>query len=244
MRYLEEQNIGFPVGVGVVPIVPAAIIFDLDLGKPALRPDAAMGYAACQAASSAPVTEGCVGAGAGAQVGRLMGPALACKSGLGCALIELDGGLQVAALMVVNALGDVVDEDGTILAGVRQPPEGKSFAGSLNVLRSLAAQQPPFGPSTGNTVVGVVATNARLTKEETNKVAQMAHDGLSRAVRPAHTMADGDTIFALATGALSGANVTVVGAFAAEATAQAVRRAAQTATSLAGLPTGASVAES
>jgi L-aminopeptidase/D-esterase-like protein len=235
MRYLEEQGIGFPVGVGVVPIVPAAIIFDLDFGSPTLRPDAAMGYAACQAASADPVAEGCVGAGAGARVGSMFGPAFACKSGIGSTLIELDGGIKVAALIVVNALGDVLDEQGGILAGVRQPPEGDRFVGALTLLRGMV-QMPPGRPS--NTVIGVVATNARLTKEETNKVAAMAHDGLARAVRPAHTLMDGDTLFALASGSAGPANVSVIGAFAAEATELAIRRAVRTATPLGGMPTG------
>jgi len=241
MRWLEEQGIGFDAGVAVVPIVPAAIIFDLDLGDPAIRPDAAMGYAACQAATVDPVAEGCVGAGAGAQVGRLMGPALACKSGLGSAAIDLGDGLRVAALFVVNALGDIVDADGAILAGTRQPPDGQAFAGAMNVL-PMMARMTPGGAS--NTVIGVVATNAELTKEEANKVAQMAQDGLAHAVRPAHTMLDGDTVFALATGTAGRANVSVIGAFAAEAAAQAIRRAVQTATPLAGLPAGTSIAAS
>lgn len=240
MRYLEESGVGFPVGVGVVPIVPAAIIFDLDLGDPRIRPDAAMGYAACRAASAEAVAEGCVGAGAGARVGMALGPAFACKSGLGTALMDLGDGLKVAALMVVNALGDVIAEDGTILAGVRTPPEGNAFMDCRNVMRLMATQVSPTG---GNTVVGVVATNARLTKEETNKVAQMAQDGLARAIRPAHTMLDGDTLFALATGSVGRANVSVIGAFAAEATTEAIRRAVQAATPLAGLPTGASATQ-
>jgi len=236
MRYLEEQGIGFPVGVGVVPIVPAAIIFDLDFGSPILRPDAAMGYAACQAATANPIEEGCVGAGAGARVGGIFGPAFACKSGVGSALIELDGGIKVAALIVVNALGDVLDEQGGILAGVRQPPAGDHFVGALNLLRDMV-QIPPGRPGS-NTVIGVVATNARLTKEETNKVAAMAHDGLARAVRPAHTLMDGDTLFALASGSAGPANASVIGAFAAEATEAAIRRAVRTATPLGGMPTG------
>ncbi|MGQ9849073.1 MAG: P1 family peptidase [Aggregatilineaceae bacterium] len=238
MRWLEEQGVGFNVGVGIVPIVPAAILFDLDLGNPAARPDAAMGYAACQRASAEPVAEGCVGAGTGAQVGRLLGPAFACKSGLGTAALEIGDGLRVGALFAVNALGDVVDEDGTILAGTRQPPDGVQFAGALTVLPALARMN--MG-SASNTVIGVVATNAALSKEEASKVAQMAHDGLARAIRPAHTMLDGDTIFALATGSAGRANVSVIGAFAAEVVAQAVRRAARMATPLGGLPNGASV---
>lgn len=239
MRYLEEHGIGFDVRVGVVPIVPAAIIFDLDVGNPAIRPDASMGYAACTHATPDSVAEGCVGAGTGARVGGMYGIEFACKSGIGTAAIELDNGIRVAALMVVNAVGDVVDEKGQILAGVRQPPDGKSFAGSLNALRTLAN----LTPST-NTIVGVVATNAQLTKEETNKVAQMAQDGVARAVRPAHTLMDGDTTIALATGSAGPANVSLIGAYAAEITAQAIRRAVQIATPLAGLPIGADFQQS
>jgi L-aminopeptidase/D-esterase-like protein len=238
MRYLEEQGIGFPVGVGIVPIVPAAIIFDLDVGDPHIRPDAAMGYAACQAATSQPVAEGCVGAGAGAKVGMLAGREFACKGGIGSAMIDLGDGLLVGALFVVNALGDVIGADGQILAGTRQPPEGDRFADSMRILPMLA-RLSTGGP--GHTVIGVVATNAQLTKEEINKIAQMAQDGLARAVRPAHTMMDGDTIFALATGTAGRANVSVIGAFAAEMSAQAIRRAVQAATSLAGLPAGDSL---
>ncbi len=238
MRFLEEHGIGHDVGIGVVPIVPAAILFDLDLGDPAIRPDSAMGYAACTSASANPVVEGCVGAGAGAQVGRLMGPDFACKSGIGSAVIDLGDGLLVGALIAVNAIGDVIDERGVILAGTRQPPDGDSFAGALHILPALARVDIPHR---NNTVIGVVATNAQLTKEEANKVAQMAQDGLAHAVRPAHTMLDGDTIFALATGTAGRANVSVVGAFAAEVTAQAIRRAVQQATPLAGLPTGDSM---
>lgn len=236
MHYLEEHKIGFQVGPVVVPIVPAAIIFDLDVGDPAIRPDAAMGYAACEAASSDPVAEGSVGAGAGARVGMILGSPFACKSGLGSAVIDLGSGLLVGALMVVNAVGDVIDEQGAILAGVRQPPDGTQFAGALNFFRAMADQ--PF-PTASNTVIGVVVTNAQLTKEEVNKVAQMAQDGLARAVRPTHTMLDGDTIFALATGTAGRANASAIGAFAAEVTTQAIHRAVQMATPLAGLPNGA-----
>lgn len=237
MRYLEEKGIGVDVGVGVVPIVPAAIIFDLDLGDPAVRPDASMGYAACQAASNAPVDEGSVGAGAGAQVGRLMGPQFTCKGGIGTAAVEIADGLIVGALLVVNALGDVIDAEDRILAGTRQPPEGNTFANAMTLLPALARQSM----GGGHTVIGVVATNAMLTKEETNKVAQMAQDGIARAIRPAHMMFDGDTMFALATGSAGRANVSVIGAFAAEVTAQAIRRAVQAAQPLAGCPAGSSI---
>ena len=237
MHYLEEQGIGFDVGVGIVPVVPAAIIFDLDLGDPTIRPDANMGYAACQNASDAPVDEGTRGAGAGAQVGRLMGPDFTCKSGIGSAAVEIGDGLRIGALFVVNALGDVVDENGQILAGTRLPPEGNTFANAMTILPAMARHQM----GSNNTVIGVVATNAALTKEETNKVAQMAQDGLARAIRPAHTMMDGDTIFALATGTAGRANVSVIGAFAAEVAALAIRRAVQAAQPLANRPTGETI---
>lgn len=233
MRYLEERALGQPTPAGVVPIVPAAILYDLDLGDARLRPDAEMGYAACTTASADPVAEGCVGAGAGARVGTMLGLAYACKSGIGSALIDAGEGIQVGALVAVNAVGDVLDERGAILAGARLPPEGMAFADSLALLRAAITMNPAGG---GNTVIGVVATNALLTKEETNKVAQMAHDGLARAVRPAHTLFDGDTLFGLATGTGGWANASAVGALAAEATAAAIRRAVRAATSLAGLP--------
>lgn len=239
MRYLEERGTGFDVGVGVVPIVPAAVIFDLDVGDPQIRPDAALGYAACESASAAPVMDGCVGAGAGARVGRLLGPDFACKSGVGSALITLDGGILVAALMVVNASGDIVDPAGHILAGTRQPPDGQTFAGTLDRMQSMAAYSPT--EPTSNTIIGVVATNAQLTKAEACKMASMAQNGLAQALRPAHTMVDGDTIFALASGTHGPANVSVIGAFAAEATALAIRRAVKAATPLAGLPIGAAI---
>lgn len=233
MRLLEEQGIGYDTRIAKVPIVPAAIIYDLDVGSPAIRPDAEMGYRAAQAASADPVAEGSVGAGAGARVGMVMGPELAVKSGLGSVVIDLGEGVLVGALMVVNAAGDVVDEDGSILAGLRQTPEGDSFHGTLNLLR--AAVKLTLPGVTSNTIIGAVATNAQLTKEEANKVAQMAHDGLARAVRPSHTLQDGDTIFALATGTAGRANPTTIGAFAAEATTEAIRRAVRMATPLAGL---------
>lgn len=240
MRYLEEQGVGYPVGVGVVPIVAGAIIFDLDVGDPAIRPDAAMGYTACTEANDNPAAEGCVGAGAGARVGGLMGPQFATKSGIGSALIDVGDGLKVGALIVVNAAGDVVDAGGTILAGTRQPPDGDRFAGLMTLLPTMARMLPGAADTTAsNTVIGVVATNARLDKEETNKLAQMAQDGLARAVHPAHTMMDGDTLFALATGSAGPANVSVLGAFAAEATSQAIRRAVRAASPLGGLRTGA-----
>jgi L-aminopeptidase/D-esterase-like protein len=233
MRYLEEKGIGYDSRAGFrVPIVPAAIVFDLALGEPGIRPDAAMGYAACTVASADPVSQGTVGAGTGCRIGSMMGNDFATKGGLGSASIDLGDGLIVAALMVVNAVGDILDEEGRIIAGLRQPPDGSSFMGMLNVFKNMA-RMVDTSPSE-NTVIGVVATNARLTKEETNKVAQMAHDGLARAIRPAHTMFDGDTIFALSTGQIP-ANVNAIGAYAAEAVAQAIWNAVRAATSLGGV---------
>ncbi|MCB9435613.1 MAG: P1 family peptidase [Anaerolineales bacterium] len=232
MQYLEEQQVGFDVRVGVVPIVPAAVIFDLDVGRSNIRPNSAMGYAACEAATTASVTEGCVGAGAGARVGALAGIQNACKSGIGTAAVELGGGVTVAALMVVNAAGDVVDGKGRIIAGAR------SETGYINMMEYLKANPVLSPPPISNTVIGVVVTNALLTKEQANKVAQMAHNGMAQAVRPAHTLYDGDTIFALATGKVTNVNVSAIGAWAAEMTALAIRRAIYQATSLGGLPTG------
>jgi L-aminopeptidase/D-esterase-like protein len=237
MRYLAERKTGVRFGGAVVPVVPAAILFDLGLGRADAYPDANMGHAACQAAGTGRLAEGNVGAGTGCSVGRLLGAGHATKTGIGGASIDLGGGLVVGAVIAVNALGDVVDEQGQILAGVRKL-RGAGFAGSLSVLRSrigkLAMQVG------GATVIGVVATTALLNKEQANKGAQMAHDGLARSVRPAHTMYDGDTLFCLATGRVR-ASVTVVGAYAAELVAQAIVRAATTATGAGGLPAGAEV---
>ncbi len=229
MRFCEENRLGFPVAENlVVPIVPAAILMDLLIGRSDIRPDAAMGYAAAQAASSAPVIEGSVGAGTGCRVGSMMGNALATKGGIGSASVDLGDGLIVAALIAVNAVGDVLDEQGQILAGLRHPENPQEFMPTLQAMKAMAHM--PFG----NTVIGVVATNAKLSKEHINKVAQMAQDGLAQAIRPAHTLYDGDTIFALATGEID-ANVNVIGAYAAETVAQAIRRGVRAAKSLGGV---------
>jgi L-aminopeptidase/D-esterase-like protein len=234
-RWLEERGHGFDAGVARVPIVPAAVLFDLDLGRADVRPTPDMGYAACQAAGSGPVAEGCVGAGTGARVGMVNGVGRATKGGLGTASADLGGGLVVGALFAVNCFGDVVDPTtGDVVAGARQVG-GAGWADTLQVLKERAGQaiQRFAGPS--NTIIGVVATNAALSKEEANKVAQMAQDGLARAVRPAHTMFDGDTIFSLSAGDRK-ADVTLVGAYAAEVTAQAILRAVLLATPAGGLP--------
>jgi L-aminopeptidase/D-esterase-like protein len=237
MRYLAERGEGYKTATGfLVPIVPAAILFDLAFGTPGVYPDAAMGYAAAAAANPEPVTQGTVGAGTGAVCGAILGKEFATKGGIGSASIEILPGLVVAALVAVNAVGDVLDENGKIIAGVRQPPEGNSFMGMLNAMRQFFASPPaPSAPDVReNTVIGVVATNAKLSKAHVNRVAQMAHDGIARAVNPSHTMYDGDTIFSLATGQVE-ADTTLVGAFAAEAMAQAIRNAIRSATTLHGI---------
>jgi len=235
MRYLDEKNIGFKVGTINVPIVPAAILIDLGVGgNPRIRPTADCGYRAAQAANDAPVPEGNVGAGAGATVGKTGGAGRAMKGGLGSSVIRTPDGLIVSALVAVNALGDVIEPStGRVVAGVRTA-DGKSLADARTLLRSGALARPAIG---GNTTLGVVATNATLTKTQATKVAQMAQDGFARSIAPAHTPADGDTIFAVATGAKSGEpNITVIGALAAEVIADAIVRAVQQATGIPGYP--------
>jgi L-aminopeptidase/D-esterase-like protein len=243
MRYLAEKNVGFDTGVARVPIVPAAVIFDLSIGRADIRPDAEMGYQACLHATSAQHTVGGVGAGCGATVGKVLGMTQAMKSGIGSASLEIGGGVRVAALIAVNAFGDVVDpESHAILAGARsfergpvRIGSGPYFADTLAVMQTLVGRVSLNFATHSNTVVGVVATNAKLNKEEANKVAQMAQDGLARTVRPAHTMLDGDTLFALATGPRR-ADVNIIGAFAAEAVAKAILCAVRTAEPAGGLP--------
>lgn len=232
MRYLEEQGIGYETGAARVPIVPAAVLYDLAIGDPKARPDAAMGYAAAQAASPDETCEGNVGAGIGATVGKLFGMGRAMKGGLGLGLARA-GGVLVGAIVAVNPLGDVVDPDtGEIIAGLRSLA-GEELADSMEVMKGLTGRVA-MGFA-GNTVIGVVATNAALSKAQANKVAQMAQDGIARAVRPAHTMFDGDTIFTLSAGRKK-APVTLVGALAAEAVAQAIVRGVLAAEGLGGLP--------
>ncbi|MEP7380981.1 MAG: P1 family peptidase [Gemmatimonadota bacterium] len=235
MRYLEEQNIGFDMRVVRVPIVPAAVIYDLGIGDPKVRPDAECGYRAAKSASPGPIAEGSVGAGAGATVGKLFGAARAMKGGVGTAAITLPDGLTVSAIVVVNAVGDVIDPStGAVVAGVRGT-DGYTLSDARRLIRAGATR--PSARTGENTTIGVVATNATLTKAQATKVAQMAHDGMARAISPAHTMGDGDTIFSLATGERAeAADVTTIGALAADVLAQAILRAVRSATSLAGYP--------
>lgn len=242
VRYLEERRIGFNTRVVRVPIVPAAILFDLGIGRKDVRPDAAMGYEACRRASTERPAEGNAGAGMGATVGKIFGMAGAMKSGIGTASTDLGGGAIVGALVAVNSLGDVVDSGGRILAGARPVRLGPfrlggrgAFADTMKVLRAAPGRTILRLASRANTVLGVVATNVRLSKEQANLVAQMAHDGVARAIRPAHTLLDGDTVFCLSTGRRR-ADVNLVGAFAAEVVARAIERAVAAAHGAGGLP--------
>jgi L-aminopeptidase/D-esterase-like protein len=251
VRYLEQKGVGLAVGRVRVPIVPAAILFDLGIGDPAIRPDAESGYQACRAArgldarpgaATSPrgrdLEQGNVGAGAGATVGKLLGMERAMKGGTGTASIRLPDGLVVGALVAVNALGDVVDPaTGRLLAGARSA-DGKSLADAMELLRQGKLPGPGEGQRLRNTTIGVVATNAALTKSEAGKVAQMAHDGLARSIRPCHMPFDGDTLFALSTGKrpyVPGSHG-MVGALAADAVAAAVVSAVMHARGIPGFP--------
>jgi L-aminopeptidase/D-esterase-like protein len=232
MRWLEERGIGVQVGPARVPIVPAAILFDLWVGDARIRPDAAAGHAACDAASRDTPAQGNVGAGAGASVGKLFGIERAMKGGIGSASVTV-GGVTVGAIVAVNALGDVIDPaSGQPIAGARTA-DGRALQGTMASL--LRGELPaPFQPGSATTI-GVIATDAALTKAQANKIAQMAHDGLARSINPVHTMGDGDALFALGTGAAGRtASITLLGALAAEVTARAVVKAVSAARGLAG----------
>jgi L-aminopeptidase/D-esterase-like protein len=225
MRFLEEHGVGFKVGNQIVPIVPTAILFDLELGDGHIRPDAAAGYAACKIASSAKVEEGSVGAGAGATIGKLFGPRSMMKSGLGTACHMIgSSGIMVGAIVAVNAVGDVIDPStGHIVAGARKP-DGSGFIDTMTRLRDgyVRGEQEPGR----NTTIGVVATNAIFDKAQMTKIAQMAQDGLARAINPVHTTRDGDTVFAATTGTVKAPmDHGVIGAIAAEVMTAAILRA-------------------
>jgi len=234
MKWLDERRINHAAGdAGVVPVVPSAVLIDLWFGgSPRVRPDADCGYRAAQNASGAPVEEGNVGAGAGATIGKFLGRSGAMKAGIGSSAIELQNGLVVAAMVAVNAMGDIVDpQTGHVIAGAR------SAAGGLADVRKLLRSGQPSPGGGGNTTIGVVATNARLSSVQAKQVAQMAHDGYARAISPVHTLVDGDTIFSLATGTWDGdADAGRIGALAAEAMAEAIVRAAVQARPSHGLP--------
>jgi L-aminopeptidase/D-esterase-like protein len=248
VRYLEEQGVGFNAGVARVPIVPAAILFDLAIGKADIRPDAEMGYKACLLASSAPPQQGNFGAGCGATVGKIFGMGQAMKSGIGSASIDIGGGVIIGAIFAVNAFGDVINpHNGQIIAGARPLHQGPlniggtgKFANTLEIMKSFVGKTILGFAQGSNTVIGVVATNAKLDKEQANKVAQMAQDGLARTIRPAHTMLDGDTIFTIATGQKK-ADVSIVGAFAAEVVARSIINAITYAAPSANLPAACNI---
>ncbi len=234
MRWLEERGAGFRLGNATIPVVPAAILFDLAVAEPGKRPGPREGYQACKNAASGPVEQGSVGAGTGATVAKALGMARAVKGGLGTASVDLGDGLVVAALVAVNAYGDICDpDDGTRLAGPL------SDVGSLYSTTALLrhGNVPVTASNPTNTTIGVVATNARLSKEQANRLAEQAQDGLALAIRPSHTLRDGDTLFALATGAYEHpADQTRLGAAAVEAVARAVVGAVLLATGLKGIP--------
>ena len=231
VRWLEEHNLGYKIGKGVVPIVPAAILMDLGVGDFKIRPADEDGYKACVAATTGPVAEGNVGAGAGATIGKMFGSGFAMKSGLGTASVKIaDTGIVVGALVAVNAVGDVVDpHTGKIVAGARTE-DGKGYR---NTMDSIMKGYRVIAENAANTTLGIIATNASFTKTQMTKIAQMAHDGYARAINPIHTMADGDTIFALSTGTTKvQADASAIGAIAATVMARAIVRAAMQATSL------------
>jgi L-aminopeptidase/D-esterase-like protein len=231
-RYLEKRGAGVVTPAGRVPVVPAAIIYDLGLGKSHVRPDLAMGEAAAMAATSGPVAEGCVGAGTGATVGKALGMAQAMKSGLGSYTVKLPGDVLVSGLVVVNAFGDVRDPStGKILAGARRAAGSRDFANTEEVIKL----RPPAPLVHANTTLAVVATNARLDKVEATKLAQFASLGLARAIYPVNTMLDGDTAFALSVGDRR-ADINTLGIAAAEAVVESILRAVRLAKSLGGLP--------
>ena len=230
VRWLDERGVGLDVAVGRLPIVPAAVLFDLLVGDMRIRPDAAAGYAACAAASGADPTEGNVGAGAGAVVGKVFGIQHAMKGGVGTASVTVDG-VTVGALIACNALGDVIDPDtAQVMAGARTD-DGRALR---DTRRALLCGQPPQPLLAGtNTTIGVVATDAILTKVQAHRLAIAAHDGLARSINPVHTMSDGDTLFSLGTGrAGKSLGMMVLATMAAEATARATARAVQAARSV------------
>lgn len=240
VRWLREQNIGFDyMGLARIPIVPAAVIFDLNVGSHDRFPDPDMGYAAAAAASPS-CEEGCVGAGMGAAVGKILGMGAAMKGGVGSWSETLPDGTRVGALAIVNAYGDIWEEHGGIIAGARDRVRGV-FLNAQGLLRTpevlaMLDGRRPGSDSGRNTTIAIVATDAALTKSEANKLAQMAHDGLARTIRPVHTPFDGDTVFALSTGHRHGPHLTALGSIAADVLARAIERGVLAAVGMGGLP--------
>jgi len=232
VRFLEENGRGFDVGIAKVPIVPAAILFDLSVGDPKIRPDAEAGYQACRNSTAGELEEGSVGAGSGATVGKISGSDRAMKGGIGTCSLQVDD-LIVGAIAAVNAIGDVVDPfSGQIIAGTRTE-KGDEFEDSTTLLKKRRIRVNSREGE--NTTIGIVATNAPLTKSQLTKIAQMSHDGLARAIRPSHLPYDGDTIFAISTGTASRADLGQVGTLAAEAFSMAIVNAVISAKSVKGI---------
>jgi len=241
MQFLEEKGIGFKAGPTVVPIVPSAILFDLAVGDFTVRPDKPMGYDACINASSAPPIQGNHGAGTGATVGKILGYKQSMKSGIGTASMQIANGVIIGALVVVNAFGDVV-KDNKIIAGVRTVKKGpikigkeSFFADTLDIMQSLTGRKILSFAAKQNTIIGVIATNAALSKEEVNYFADMASNGIALSVQPAFTMFDGDTIFGLATGQVK-SDINILSAFAPKVFSSAIINAVMAADPIDGLP--------
>lgn len=230
-NFLESKKIGFAAGRFVVPIVPAAILFDLPVGDASVRPTREMGEAAAAAATDGPVEEGCVGAGTGATIGKMFGMDRAMKSGVGTFTMQA-GGALVSAMVAVNALGDVLDpHTGKIVAGARKAKDSHEFADSTAAMMSGMGA----GFTRSNTTLAVVATNAKLSKTGATKFAQLASLGMVRAISPVNTMSDGDLVFGVSIGEVN-ANIDTLGTVAAEALAQAILRAVRSARTLGGVP--------
>ena len=235
-RYLKDRHAGFNTGHGVVPIVAGAIIFDLGVNRTGVYPGAELALKACLDSSPGPVEEGSRGAGAGATVGKLFGFERCMKGGVGSSLIHGAAGLKVGALLVVNSFGEIFDPDtGLKVAGARKSPESNDLVDTVPELMKMTGFMGSF-QAAGNTVVGAIATNALLNKVQLTKIAQMAHDGLARAIYPVHTQYDGDAVFALSCGTLDGVEVSLIGALAVLAAQQAILRAVRKARSLEGIP--------
>jgi L-aminopeptidase/D-esterase-like protein len=239
MQFLEERGIGHPTTAGPVPIVPAAVLYDLSIGDPKARPDATSGYSACVAAGKQPAIEGSFGAGAGATVGKINGIGQATKGGIGIASLQILDGITVMAVVAVNCFGDVVDPDnGTIIAGVRQVG-ARSNLGTESILRAVRGKN--VVSDTTNTTIGVVATNARLSKAQARWLADIAHDGIARTTRPSHSIYDGDTLFAVSmpsadSPVIDTGQLAAVGSAATEVVATAIIRAVRLSTGMGGVP--------
>lgn len=230
-QYLEEQNVGFDAGPCKVPIVVGAVLFDLGVGHYKIRPDKKMGYEACLNASETTLKQGNYGAGCGATVGKIRGPEFLTKSGIGSYSIKLDNGIVVAALVAVNALGDVY-EDGKVIAGALDDSKTK-FLNSYNLMKQGVTKG---GFSIDNTTIGIIATNAKLDKAQCKKISQMAHDGYARSIFPIHTPHDGDTIFTMATGEIeTGADLTLIGSIAVEVMEKSIINAVKNAKEINGI---------